>query len=242
MTINRSTLLKLSSLALLSGALVLATPLLAQGSVSNPSATTVLAAAKVSLAKERGVHVKVKTLTGSVVSSVIADIGRTSGTETYVSGKESFTITVTPTYAYLSGSATGLTTLMGLTSTEQKKVGTASISMKMGTTQYTTFQSNLTSGAFAQLLPVAKGTNLLSARDKSTNGYDLKWTTKATSATPSSTSVLTISSGKKTLPLKEAVSTSVGSSATTFTKWGESVTVTVPSSTIAYAKVFPTGG
>jgi len=242
MTINRSTSLKLSSLALLSGALVLATPLLAQGSVSNPSATTVLAAAKVSLAKENGVHVKVKTLTGSVVSSVIADIGRTSGTETYVSGKESFTITVTPTYAYLSGSATGLTTLMGLTSTEQKKVGTASISMKKGTAQYTTFQSNLTSGAFAQLLPVAKGTKLLSIRDKSTNGYDLKWTTKATSATPSSTSVLTISSGNKTLPLKEAVSTSVGSSRTTFTNWGESVKVTVPSSTIAYAKVIPTGG
>jgi hypothetical protein len=202
----------------------------------------VLAAAKVSLATEKGVHVKVKTLTGSVVSSVIADIGRTSGTETCVAGKASFTITVTPTYAYLSGSATGLTTLMGLTSKEQKKVGTASISMKKGTTQYATFQSNLTSGAFAQLLPVAKGTNLLSIRDKSTNGYDLKWTTKATSSTPSSTSVLTISSGKKTLPLKEAVSTSAGTSSTTFTKWGESVNVTVPSSTITYAKVFPTGG
>lgn len=242
MSISRRSSLKLSSLALLSGALVLGAPLVAHASVSNPTAKTVLAAAKISLAKQKGVHVKVHTLTGSVSSSVAADIGDTSGTETYVSGKESFTITVTPTYAYLSGSASGLTSLMGLNSAEQKKVGTKSISMKKGTKQYSTFHTNLTSGAFSQLLPVAKGTTLLSKRDKATNGYDLKWTTQATASTPSSTSTLTISSGKKTLPVKEFVTTSVGSSTTTFTKWGEKVNVVVPSSTIVYSKVFPTGG
>ena len=242
MTTPRRSSLKLTSLALLSGVLVLGAPLVAHASVSNPSIKTVLAAAKISLAKQKGVHVNVHSLTGSVASSVVADIGETSGTETYVSGKESFTITLTPTYAYLSGSASGLTTLMGLNSSEQKKVGRASISMKKGTTQYTTFQTSLTTGAFSQLLPLAKGTTLLSKRDKSTNGYDLKWKKKTTTSTPSSTSTLTISSGTKALPLKEYVTTSVGSSSTTFTKWGEKVNVVAPSSTIAYSKVFPTGG
>jgi len=41
-------------------------------------------------------------------------------------------------------SPTGLTTIMGLTAAEQKKVGTRSVVMKSGTTPYTSFHSNLT--------------------------------------------------------------------------------------------------
>lgn len=173
MTTSRRSSLRLSCLALLSTALVIGASLAAQASVKNPTTASILAAAKTSLTKETGVHVKVLTIVGKVESSVVGDIGKVSGTETYVSGNESFTITVTPTYAYLSGSATGLTTLMGLSSAEQKKVGKASILMKKGTTPYTTFKPNLTSGAFSQLIPAAKGTTLLSQRDKATNGYQL---------------------------------------------------------------------
>jgi hypothetical protein len=201
---------------------------------------SILKAAKVAIVKEKGVHVTVATVSGKVDSSVIADIGKSYGTETYVSGNESFTITVTPTYAYLSGSQKGLTTLMGLTAAEQKKIGKQSMAMKKGTSYYTTFKSNLTSGTtFASLLPAAKGTTLLSKRDKKTNGYQLTWSVKATSTQPKTTTVMTFSSGKTTLPLKDSVSTSSGKSETTFTKWGERVNVKVPSSTIPYAQVFP---
>lgn len=238
MTSPRFFSLRASAFVLSISALVLGVPLAAQAAVKNPTTKSVLAAAKVALANETGVHVKVTTISGKVDSSVIADIGKTSGSETYVSGDETFTITVTPTYAYLSGSKTGLTTLMGLTAAEQKKVGSASISMKKGSTPYSTFESNLTSGAFAGLLPPAKGTTLLSKRDKATDGYQLSWTEAATSSTPKSKSVMTISSGKSALPLKESVNTSSSKSKTTFSKWGEEVKVEVPTSTVAYAKVF----
>jgi hypothetical protein len=238
MTSPRFSSLRACALVLSISALVLGVPLAAQAAVKNPTTKSVLAAAKVALASETGVHVKVTTISGKVDSSVVADIGKTSGVETYTSGDETFTITVTPTYAYLSGSKTGLTTLMGLTAAEQKKVGSASISMKKGSTPYSTFESNLTSGAFSGLLPPAKGTTLLSKRDKATNGYQLSWTEAATSSTPKSKSVMTISSGKSALPLKESVNTSSSKSKTTFSKWGEDVKVEVPTSTVAYAKVF----
>jgi hypothetical protein len=146
---------------------------------------------------------------------------------------------VTPKYAYLYGSKKGLTTLMGLSASEQSKVGSDAIVMKAGTSPYSTFHSNLTSGAFSQLLPPAKGTSLLATRDKATNGYQLSWTTAKTSSTPKELSILTISSGAKALPLKETVTTSDGSSHTAFTKWGETVQVQVPTKTIPYATVFP---
>ncbi len=205
---------------------------------TTPTAATVIAAATKSLAKESGVHISVSTDDDKVLSTVVADIGTSSGYETYKKGGETFTISVTPTYAYLSGSKTGLTTLMGLTAAEAKKVGSKSIAIKKGSTQYTTFKTNLTSAAFSQLLPAVKGTTLLAKRDKSTGGYQLTWTTAATSTSPKTTSLLVVSSGSATVPLKESVSTSSGESHTTFTKWNQSFTIKVPTSTIAYSKVF----
>lgn len=227
------------SLVVLSGILVLGPALAAQGATKSPTSASVLASATKSLNKEIGVHIVVKTVDNKVDSSVVADIGTTSGTETYVSGAEMFTITVTPKAAYLFGSKAGLTKLMGLSATEQSKVGAEAIVMKKGTSPYTTFHSNLTSSAFSQLLPPAKGTSLLARRDKATGGYQLSWTTAKTSSTPKELSILTISSGSKTLPLKEAVTTSAGSSKTAFTQWGEMVKVHVPAKTIPYATVFP---
>ncbi|HVA52259.1 MAG TPA: hypothetical protein VNF05_01975 [Acidimicrobiales bacterium] len=238
-TFRRASLLS-TSLALFLTALVVGTPLAANASVANPTVASILKAAKTAIVKQSGVHVTVATVSGKIDSSVVADIGQASGAETYRSGNESFTITVTPTYAYLSGSLKGLTTLMGLTAAEQKKIGKKSMAMKKGSSYYTTFAANLTSGTtFASLLPATKGTSLLSKRDKKTNGYQLTWTAKATSTQPKSTTVMTFSSGKKTLPLKDAVSTSTGKSETTFTKWGEKVSVKVPSSTIPYTQVIP---
>jgi hypothetical protein len=238
MPFPRRTPLTLSLLAL-SGALIVGPALGAQAATKRPTSASVLASATKSLNKESGVHIVVTTVDKKVKSSVVADIGKTSGTETYVSGAETFTITVTPKAAYLFGSKKGLTKLMGLSATEQSKVGGEAIVMKAGTAPYTTFHSNLTSSAFSQLLPKAKGTSLLAKRDAATKGYQLSWTTAKTSSTPKELSILTISSGTKSLPLKESVATSAGASHTAFTKWGESVQVHVPSKTIPYATVFP---
>jgi hypothetical protein len=211
----------------------------ASAASSNPTLKTVLSTTSKAMEKQTSVHVDVSSVADKLPSSVVADIGEKTGTETFTKGKESFTITVTPTYAYLSGTKTGLTDIMGLTSGEQKKVGAASISMKEGSTAYTTFKDNLTIGALTKLLPVIKGTKLLTKRDKATNGYDISWVTAASTDSPKTTTVMTISSGKGSLPIKEVVTTSAGTSETKFSKWGESVQVVVPSSTIPYTKVFP---
>jgi hypothetical protein len=221
---------------------VIAAPLMAQASVKNPTTASILAAAKTSLAMQNGVHVKIVSVAGKGESTLIANIGRDSGSESYVSGSETFTITVTPTRAYLSGSATGLTKLMGLSAAEQQMIGTASMSMNKGSKEFTTFHSHVTSGAFAQLLPGAKGTTLLSKRDKTTNGYQLTWTTQASTSAPKATAVMVFSSGKATLPLKDTVTTAIGYSTTTFSKWGEVVKIVIPSSTITYDKVFSIKG
>ena len=122
MNILRRRSLQFSALAMIATTVAGGISLSAQAATT-PTAATVIAAATKSLAKEIGVHIAVATDDNKVLSSVVADIGKTSGYETYKKGGETFTISVTPTYAYLSGSKTGLTSLMGLTTTEAKKVG-----------------------------------------------------------------------------------------------------------------------
>ncbi|MGC2168939.1 MAG: hypothetical protein WA580_07545 [Acidimicrobiales bacterium] len=226
------------SLVLITGGLAVGPALGAQAATKTPTAASLLALTKTALSTESGVHIVVTTVNDKVKSSVVADIGTTSGTETYTSGAETFTISVTPTYAYLRGSKTGLVNIMGLSAAQQEKIGTHTLKMKKGTAQYTSFHSNLTAAAYSELLPAVKGTTLLSTRDKTTNGYQLTWTTKATSTAPKTVSVMVVSSGAKSLPIKETVSTADGSSKTTFTKWGEFVSIKVPTNTIAYSKVF----
>jgi hypothetical protein len=154
------------------------------------------------------------------------------------SGASVVKIVVTPTDAYLSGSKTGLTTVMGLTAAEQKRVGTLTIVMKAGTTPYTSFHSNLTTSVLAGILPAATGTKYKTSSDSSKD-YQLTWKTAASSTAAATKSVLTISSGSKTLPKKEVISGTGGGGTTTFSKWGEKVVEHGPATadTIAYAKV-----
>ena len=220
--------------------LVLAvTPLGAQASVSNPTTKSVLSATLKAMGKVSGVHVYVKSKTGTSTSVVVVDIGATYGEETITSGKNNVKIIVTPTDAYLSGSATGLTSIMGLTAAQQKKVGNLSIVMKAGSSPYTSFHSNLTTAVLAGILPVAKGTKFKLGGGTNSKDYQLTWKKSATSTASATTSMMTISSGSKTLPIKEVITGSTGGGTTTFSKWGEHVVEQAPATanTITYAKV-----
>ncbi len=211
-------------------------PLVAQATTKGPSATSVLKAVRAIMAKERGVHIVVRSKSATTRNSVVADLGLTSGSETFTSGKAKVSILVTPTYAYLRGNASGLMTLVGLTASEQKLVGTKSIAMKAGTSPYVSFRSNLTVGAFTAFLPTQKNVRLTRG---ARGAYVLSWTTKATSTTTRTTSVLTMSRGARPLPLREVVSSSSGSGTTYFSKWGESVKRSKPpaGSLIPYTSV-----
>jgi hypothetical protein len=87
-------------------------------------------------------------------------------------------------------------------------------------------------------MPTAKGTKYKVSSDGAKD-YQLTWKTAASSTTSATKSVLTISSGSKTLPVKEVITGSTGGGTTTFSKWGENVVEQAPSGTdtIAYATV-----
>jgi hypothetical protein len=192
------------------------------------------------MAKESGVHVVVTSKTSAYSTKVVADIGATSGTETISEGSDAVTITVTPTYAYLSGNAAGLTALMGLSTKEQKVVGTDTVSMKAGTTPYSSLKSSVTTPVLDNLLPAVKGTKVSTVAISGSHFYELSWATKATSSTAASKSVITLSEGAPVLPVRETDTSSSGASATTFSKWGESVSFPTPTASkiIPYSKVF----
>jgi hypothetical protein len=241
MHISRRPLLSALCLALGSTVFVAASPIAAQASVKNPSTASVIKATNKALLKQIGVHVAVNSTSSGTKSTVSVDIGSGYGSEKITSGKNTVTIIVTPKWAYLSGSKTGLISIMGLSAAQQKKVGTLWVSMKAATSPYESFSSNLTTSVLGHILPAAKGTKF-STDSTSKKNYQLTWKTAATSSAAATKSVLTISSGKSTLPLSETITSKSGGGSTVFSKWGEHVTETAPSSsdTIAYAKVLAT--
>ena len=241
MHISRRPLLSALCLTLGSTVFVAASPIAAQASVKNPGTASVIKATNKALLKQIGVHVAVNSTSSGTKSTVSVDIGSGYGSETITSGKNTVTIIVTPKWAYLSGSKTGLISIMGLSAAQQKKVGTLWVSMKAATSPYESFSSNLTTSVLGHILPAAKGTKF-STDSTSKKNYQLTWKTAATSTAAATKSVLTISSGKSTLPLSEKITSKNGGGSTVFSKWGEHVTETAPSSsdTIAYAKVLAT--
>ena len=220
--------------------LALGAPLGVGASTKSPTTISILNAAKASMLKESGVHVVVASQAGTSTSQVTVDIGLASGQETITAGKKVVTIIVTPTFAYLSGSATGLTQIMGLTAAQQKKLGSHSMSMKAGTAPYTNLKVNLTTTVFASMLPSAKGTKLSTTGSSSTLRYQLTWTTPATATAPKAKSVLTLSSGKSILPEFEVITSTAGGGTSAFSQWGEHVKVIAPSSSsiVTYKSVF----
>jgi hypothetical protein len=240
MTLLRRYRLDLVSVAVCTLAAVAVTPLVAQAATKNPTASSVLKATKGVVAKQSSVHVTHLSKSGSNTTSIVADVAKDSGTETITSGKEHVSIIVTPTYVYLSGNATGLTSLMGLTAAEQKKVGTHSIAMKSGTSPYSELAASATISLVDAVMPAASGTTVSTAKIGNKKYYELKWTIKATSTEPKAASEMTISYSKPSLPDKETITNKDGSASTSFSKWGERVSPVAPSSSsiVTYAKVF----
>ena len=219
-------------------ALVMSTAL---GVAASAAATTssVLKAVKAAMAKQTGVHLVDSSKSGSSSALAIVDFGTKSGDETLSEGKARLTLKLSPTYAYLSGNTSGLTTIFGLTAAQAKKVGKDWISVKAGTSEYAPLKSGLTSSSLAVLFPATKGTTLSTTVTDGVHLYVLKWTTAATSSAPKLSNTMTISAAGATLPVEEITTASSGSSTTKFSRWGEHVAVSAPpvASTISYSKV-----
>ena len=118
------------------------------------------------MAKQTGVHLVDSSKSGSTSVLAIVDFGTKSGEETLSDGKARLTLKLTPTYAYVSGNSSGLTTIFGLTAKEAKKVGGDWISVKAGTTEYSEFKSGLTVSALARPAPGDQGYDLVHNRHR----------------------------------------------------------------------------
>jgi hypothetical protein len=209
------------------------------GASSAPSAASIIKAARAAIAKQSSVHIVVYSKTGKVTTKVVVDIGLTSGTERITQGAKAVTITLTAKGAYVKGTPSGLTGIMGLTAAQEKIVGTRSVAMASGSVPYKSFQQSLTTPALLTFLPSAKGTKLLPVV-KGSGSYRLRWTTKGTTSTSSVTSTLLISSNSDSLPESETIAGGTGGGSTTFSHWGETVHATAPDSShvVTYKKVF----
>jgi hypothetical protein len=214
---------------------------------STPTATpattsSVLASAKAAIAKETGAHlsVMVKSSSSSSAEKITVDSGVSDGTETFALGAATAAIKVTPSYAYISGSSSGLTTIFGLTAAQAKRVGEDWVSFKAGTTQYADFKAEVTMSSVYSVLPTATGTKLSTAEVNGSNVHVLTWTNAATSSTPKTSSTLTISAMGAALPIEETTTDAAGDDeSVALSKWGEDVIVSAPAaaSTISYTEL-----
>jgi hypothetical protein len=204
--------------------------------------SSVISTAESAIAQQASVHVVFVARAGSPAKTetIVADVGRASGTETAREGKASLVIRLSTTHVYVSGNSSGLTTIFGMSSADAKKVGKDWESWKAGTSQYAELKSDLTMSSVRALFPKAKGTRLTTVVSEGGTFSVLKWKIAATSSTPGVTNTLTVSSGATTLPVVEAARISNGANATTtLSGWGESLVVGIPpvAATIPSSKI-----
>jgi hypothetical protein len=194
------------------------------------------------ISKQPGVHLVItaKSSSSSSTEKIIADFGTESGVENISKGKAHLAVRVTPTYAYVSGNSSGLTTILGLSSADAKEIGKEWVSWKAGMSQYTDLKSGITISSVTAVIPKAEGTKLSTHVTKGAKLYVLKWTTAATSSSPKISNTLTVSARGATLPVEETATTSGGAKETTvFSKWGKHVLVSAPpiTSTISNSQI-----
>ena len=232
-------------LGVLSSALLTCFTVAALGATAGAVVVTpssVISTAESAVAKQASVHVVFVAHADSPTKTetIVADVGRASGTETATEGKASLVITVSTTHAYVSGNPSGLTTIFGMSTSDAKKVGKDWESWKAGTSQYADLKSDLTMSSVRALFPKAKGTRLTTVVSKGSTFSVLKWTIAATSSIPGVTNTLTVSSGATTLPVMEVARISNGAKATTtLSGWGEPLAVGIPpvAATIPSSKI-----
>jgi hypothetical protein len=176
----------------------------------------------------------------SKTEKILADVGKTRGSETVTEGSMHVSIRETPTMGYVSGNSSGLTLLFGMSAADAKKVGRAWESWKAGTKQFSILKEDLTMTSVTALLPKAEGTSSTTTSSGTTKLFVLRWTSPATTSVPKLSNTITISASGATLPITQTSTAKGGTKVTTvLSKWGETVLVQPPpiTATISSSKI-----
>ena len=224
------------------GTLVTSTALGGSASAATGTLSSVLATAKAAIARQSGVHfvINVKQGSPSQSESLVGDWGTKSGDESITRGGAVMLLRVTRSDAYLSGNASGLVQIFGLTAPQVAKVGKRWLTFKSTTAEYTDLARTLEVSSAVGVLPQAKGTKLATKTVKGPRLYLLSWTVAATSSAPKLSFTLTMPVSGARLPrVEKATSTTGDAENITFSKWGEHVVVAAPpaGSTIDSSKI-----
>ena len=215
-------------------------PGLTAGQQRTVVASSVLTAAQDTMLTERGVHMVITDqINGSTTGQrITSDMGTVTGTEQIVHGSATAEIRITRQSAFFSGSRTGLTSYIGLTSASAAQVGSRWVAIKSGTAEYQALAAENTLPALpSSILPAASQVSKISTATLSGQKmYTLTWETTPSGSTAAIDATLVLTATPKVLPVSETLTTTGESKTVTFSNWGEAVKVAVPAETIPYRK------
>ena len=206
---------------------------------STTSPTALVAAVKKAMSAARSVHFEFNSTSSSGHEHVVADAGAKTGRQSITFGKATANILVTTSDAYFDGNSSGLSTIFGMPKSDITKVGSKWVDVKSGTSQYTSLRSGaIESSLSTTLLPSSAELTTAKVSKTSSAGipvYRLVWTTTATSGKV--TEMLLIDARGSDLPITATAVEGKDNSLTSFSKWGESIKLSAPTSLIAFSKL-----
>jgi hypothetical protein len=206
---------------------------------SLPTAKQLIKEAQKSMSGQSSVRLTSTDASTKQKESVTEDVGKSSGLESIQFGSASANVRLTSQAAYISGNTDGLEKLIGLSSTSAKKVGDKWIVVTKGSTPFKNIVAGGTIGPLTkELFP--SSTKSVSVKSDKLNGqsvFALKWTTTESGSNTKIDLALDIASRGASLPIELTATQGSFVSVTQFGSWGEHISVSVPTKTIAYTKV-----
>jgi hypothetical protein len=198
-----------------------------------PSPKAIFAATKKAMATEKSVHCVIVEYDSStkVTSTVTLDTGTNRGLESLVVGTAKVNLRLTSSAAFLSGNSAGLKLVFGLSTAQIKEVGKKWIFAAKGTSQYTDVKDAVTiKPLLASLLPTKSKVTLAAGQVDGRAAHVLKWSTTSSKKTTHYT--LDIAASGPSLPIQLMAIEGKSFGTGTFSRWGESVAVPVPTATV----------
>ena len=217
-------------------------PGLTPAQAKNAVEASLVTAATDSILAQKSVHIVItsrKAGSAAVAERIVADIGAATGAESIKSGPATATILVTRNDAYFSGSPSGLTTFIGLSSSAARKAESQWVDIKAGTNEYKDLAAEDTISSLpASILPATGNTvQLRTATMSGKKVYILDWETTASGSGTRISERLILTATTEALPISETTTASGDSQTVTLSHWGKSFTVPTPALAVPYSRV-----
>lgn len=211
--------------------------ILTRGSI--PTAKKLIAETQKMMSGQSSVHLTITSTDKSTKQSetVTEDAGTSYGLESIQFGSATASVRLTSKAAYISGNTAGLESIIGLSKSGAKTVDDKWIVVSKGSSQFTDIVEGGTIGPLTKSL-FPSDAKSAKVKSKTLNGQDvfeLTWT--ATSSSSKIDLALDIAAAGTRLPIQLTATEGDYVSITRFGRWGEHITVSVPTKTISYSKL-----